>query len=459
MNIDSVHLNFLIQRGRFKEAEAILRSLLAKDPDDAYLHMDLSRVLCRMDRPKEAEESARRAIGLHPESSVPHEVLAEAFLASSNFKEAEEAVNRAVAIDGQDADRRAILARIHHERDRPETALQHANEGLALDPDHEICRFFRAISLGKLGRHEEADETALALLSDDPDDSTNHSARGWILLERNAVPEAKMHFQEALRLDPDNEDARMGLTRTLQQGNPALGWFLRLIILVDRIPIFKLILLAVVFGSVLPNFLKGKGQPELLKTTGQIIGASFMLFFYLVLVARPLFDATLALSRKGREALGPWEMRAVRWCFLPLLVGFVYLGLWLTNGGKSVPFAAVGWLSATALFYEGASNRHPWVRRRLLAIAGVACAASLWFSVGPPLILKPLAVKITSQLKLAGNDGSSKETAGALVSGLKDLMRIRNQAFIYPALLIYLIAAYSDGIAGALRRRAPDISE
>ena len=69
MNIDSVHLNFLIQRGRFKEAEAILRSLLAKEPDDAYLHMDLSRVLCRMDRPKDAEDSARRAIGFDPESA------------------------------------------------------------------------------------------------------------------------------------------------------------------------------------------------------------------------------------------------------------------------------------------------------------------------------------------------------------------------------------------------------
>lgn len=456
MNIDSVHLNFLLQRGRFKEAEAILRSLLAKEPDDAYLHMDLSRVLCRMDRPKDAEESARRAIGLDPESGIPYEVLAEALLASSNLKDAEQAVHQAVAMDGFDADRRAILARIYQERDRQEVSLEHANEGLAIDPDHEVCRFFRALALGRLGRHEEADQTALALLSDDPDDSTNHSARGWILLERNAVPEAEMHFQEALRLDPENEDARMGLARSLQQGNPVLGWLLRLMIALGRVSVFKAMVVGVLFGIVLPNFLKGKGQPEILRTAGLVIGASFMLFFYLLLVARPLFDVILALSRRGRLALGPYEMRAVRWCVLPLLAGLGYLGLWLANGGKSFPFAGVGWLSTTALLYEGVTNRHPWARRRLLAIAGAACAASLWFSVGPSIILKPLVNEVASQLVQAKEERGEKEALKALANRFDDLMRLKTRAFLYPALLIYLIAVYSDDIAGALKRRAPD---
>lgn len=459
MNIASVHLNFLIQRGRFKEAEAILRSSLAKEPDDAYLHMDLSRVLCRMDRPKDAEESARRAIGLDPESGLPHEVLAMALLTSSNLKDAEEAVNQAVALDGHDADRHALLARIYQERDRQEVSLEHANAGLAIDPDHEVCRFFRALALGRLGRRDEADQTALALLSDDPDDSTNHSARGWILLERNATPEAEMHFQEALRLDPENEDARMGLARSLQQGNPVLGWLLRLMIALGRVSVFKAVVVGILFGIVLPNFLKGKGQPEILKTAGLIIGTMFMLFFYLVLVARPLFDVTLALSRRGRLALGPYEMRAVRWCVLPLLAGFVYLGLWVANGGRSLPFAGVGWLSTTALIYEGVTNRHPWVRRRLLAFAGAAFVASMWFSVGPSILLTPLVKQVASELVQAGEERGGKDALKALASRFDDLMRLKTRAFLYPSLLIYLIAAYSDEIAGALKRRAPDESD
>jgi tetratricopeptide (TPR) repeat protein len=456
MNIEPVHLDFLIRTGRFKEAEAILRSSLAKDPDDAYLHMDLSRALCRLERPKEAEEAARCAIALHPDSGSPYDVLAEALLASSKLKDAEEAINQAVAVDGRDADRCAMLARIYQERDRQEASLQHANDGLAIDPDHDVCLFFRAIALGKLGRHEEADHASLALLSDDPEDSANHCGRGWILLERHAVPEAQMHFQEALRLDPENEVARMGLARCLQQGNPLLGWLLRFMLALDRIPVFKVIIVAVLLGVVLPGFLKGKGQPEILRTTGVVISAVFMLFFYLVLVARPIFDVLLALSRKGRAALGRYEMRAVRWCCLPLLAGFVYLGLWLANGSRSIPFDGIGWLSAAALLHEAVSNRHPWVRRRMLGIAGVACSAALWFSAGPPVILRPLALEVVSQLKDFSKEGARELGKKDLVTAMERLMSVRKWAFLYPALLIYLVAAYSDDIAGSLKRRAPD---
>lgn len=270
------------------------------------------------------------------------------------------------------------------------------------------------------------------------------------------MPEARMHFQEALRLDPDNEDARMGLASALQQGNPVLGWLLRLMIALNRISVYKVIVLAVFFGIVLPNFLKGKGHPEFLRTAGQFISASFMLFFYLVLVARPLFDVILALSRKGRAALGPYEMRAVRWSVLPLLAGFVYLGLWLASGGRSLPFAAVGWLSTTALLYEGVSNRHPWVRRRMLGIAAVAGAASLWFSVGPSIILTPLVKQVVLQLVQAREKRGGKDALKDLANQFKNLMRLKNQAFLYPALLIYLIAVYTDEIAEALKRRAPD---
>lgn len=456
MSNESAHLNILLQVGRYVEAEAILRSLLAKQPDDGVLHLQLSRVLCRLDRPKEAEDAARRAIGLLPDSGMPHEFLAESLINSSKLKEAEIAISQAVELDGHDADRRAILARIYLERDRYETSLEHANEGLAIDPDHDGCRFYRTIALGKLGFHEEADETALALLSADPDDSTNHSARGWILLERNAIPEARMHFQEALRLDPDNEDARIGLARTLQQGNPLLGWLLRLIIALSRISITKVIVFGILFGVVLPNFLKGKGQPEIVRTMGLIISTTFMLFFYLALVVRPLFDVLLALSRKGREALGPYEMRAVRWSSLPLLAGLIYLGIWLLGGGKPMPVAAVGWLASATLLYESASNRHPWVRRRMWWIAGVACAAAIWLSAGPPLILRPLALGVISQLVQAKEKAVKKDAIKQLTTRLEELMRMRKYAFDFPALLIYLIAVYSDEIAGALRRRAPD---
>lgn len=455
MSIETAHFSFLIERGRFAEAEALLRAALAKDPDDAGLYLHLSRVLARLERPKEAQDAARRAIGLEPDWALPHEVLAEALINSSNLKEAEEAVNSAMALGGEDADLRALLARIFLDRNKPEISLEHATAGLAINPEHDTCRFFRTIALGQLNRHDEADESALGLLSDDPDDSTNHSARGWILLERNAFPEARMHFQEALRIDPDNEDARMGLVRCLQQGNAVLGWFLRLILRIGKVSFPKLMGIVIIFGIVLPTFLKSEGQPEFLRIIGLVIRTAFLLFFYVAMAARPLFDCILWVSRDGRLALGPYETRAIRWCCLPLLAGFFYLGLWVVGGSKSIPFTGVGWMATAELFYEGFCNRHGWVRRRLLGIAAVACGAALWFSVGQPILLKPIARKVVSNAEaFARKNGGVTEKE--LRSSLEHLMRARNWAFVYPAFLLFILASYSHEVASALERRAPD---
>lgn len=455
MSIETAHFNFLIERGRFAEAEALLRAALAKEPDDAGLYLHLSRVLARLERPKDAQEAARRATGLEPDWALPHEVLAEALVNSSNLKEAEQAVKTAMEIGGDDADLRALLARIYQDRDKPEIALEHATAGLAINPEHDTCRFFRTIALGRLNRHEEADESALGLLSDDPDDSTNHSARGWILLERNSIPEARRHFQEALRIDPDNEDARMGLVRCLQQGNAVLGWFLRLILRIGKVSFPKLMGIVIVFGVLLPIFLKSEGQPDSLRITGLVIRTAFLLFFYVAMAARPLFDCILWLSRDGRLALGPHETRAIRWCCLPLLAGFFYLGLWVMNGSKSIPFTGVGWMATAELLYEGFCNRHGWVRRRLLGIAAVACGAALWFSVGPTVVMKPLVLKVVSTVEAYG-----KKTGGVaekdLRRSMEQLIRTRNRAFVYPAFLFFLLASYSHEVASALERRAPD---
>lgn len=456
MSAEDFKIHILIQRGNFKEAQSMIRARLAQEPNDPDLHLMLAEALFHLGRPKEAEASARKAIGLNPEAGYSHEVLAQILAASSNPKGAEEAVRDAMSIDGDSASLRAILSRIASDRRKFQQCLEHAQSGLAIDPDNEICRFYRGIALSRLGHHEEADQVALGLLGDDPEDSTNHSARGWILLETNAIEPAKMHFQEALRLDPDNEDARCGLARCLQQGNPFLGWFLRAIIAVDRISFTKILFAVVLVGIVLPRFLRGEGLPQAVIIAGDILRISVFSFCYMVVVATPLFSSLLFFSRSGRNALGSYELKAVKWSIAPLLGGVVLLSLWIAGGGRSVPLAALGFLCTSTLLYEAIAQRHPWVRRRMLMVAGAAFVCALWFLLGPLWLLSPLVEDLVSILKTTRQDHDSSISKEDMKRQVAEMLRVRNYFFTYPSLALYIFTSYSDEFIGWLTRQAPD---
>ncbi len=456
MSAADFKIHILIQRGNFKEAQSLIRARLAEEPNDPDLHLMLAQALFHLDRPKEAEISARKAIGLDPESGHSHEVLAQILVGSSNSKGAEEAVREAMSLDGDSASLRAILARIASDRGKYQKCLEHAQCGLEIDPDDDTCRFYRGIALSRLGHHEEANEVALGLLGDDPEESTNHSVRGWILLETNAIEPAKMHFQEALRLDPDNEDARCGLARCLQQGNPFLGWFLRAIIAVDKISFTKMLVGLVLVGIVLPRFLGGDGMPEAVNIAGQAIRVSMLSFFFMVVVVAPLFSSLLFLSRGGRNALGSYELKAVKWSIVPLLGGVVLLVMWIAGGGKSMPVAALGFLCASTLLYEAIAQRHPWVRRRMLMVAGAASLCAVWFLLGPIWLIAPLAEAIISNLKAIRQNPDSSMLAEDMKRQLAEMIRVRNYFFTYPALALYISTSYTEDLIGWLTRKAPD---
>lgn len=456
MSAEDFKIQILIQRGNYKEAHSMIRARLAQEPNDTDLHLMLAQALFHLDRPKEAEASARTAIGLDPESGYSHEVLAQILAASSNPKGAEEAVREAMSLDGDSASLRAILARIASDRGKYEKCLEHAQCGLEIDPDNDVCKFYRGIALSRLGHHGEADQVTLGLLGDDPEDSTNHSVRGWILLETNAIEPAKMHFQEALRLDPDNEDARCGLARCLQQGNPFLGWFLRAIIAVDRISFTKMLFAVVLVGIVLPRFLRGEGMPEAVNVAGEILRIGVLSFFFLAVVVAPLFSALLFLSRGGRNALGSYELKAVKWSIAPLLGGVVLLVLWIAGGGKSTPLAALGFLCTSTLLYEAIVQRHPWVRRRMLMVAGAASLCAIWFLLGPLWLLMPLVEDLVSILKANRQNSDSNILKEDMKRQVAEMLQVRNYYFTYPSLALYIFTSYSDGFIGWLTRKAPD---
>jgi protein O-GlcNAc transferase len=233
----------LHQIGRVAEAEAVYRSVLARDPRqfDA-LHL-LGLVLYQRGRLGEAHDLLSQAVELRPRSPQALTLLMAALLAMGRLEEALAACDRLIAIDPRSLDalynRAVVLSRLR----RFDDALTALDKVLARDRGSiealfergnvlaALSRFVEAVSaydavlgkvpahigaltnrgnaLMKLGRHAEALACYDQLLALTPDDANALSNRGIALRVLGRYEEAMASCERALRIDPNSVAARI----------------------------------------------------------------------------------------------------------------------------------------------------------------------------------------------------------------------------------------------------------
>ena len=308
----------MIQQGRHEMAAAEFRKALGEAPDDADIHAGLAIALLRSDRWQEACESARTAVAKDPDRAFMHWVMALVWVERGHLKDAEASLRTAIEIDPDDADHHGLMARIYLEMERPEQALDEADAGLSLDATNDLSRTFRARALMALGRNAEAGAVSDTLLAEDPEDAWNHCLRGDQLVSEGRAKEARVHYLEALRLDPRMESARYGFALSLKSRNPLYAAMLRILVAFDKLKAWALwgalilVLVAMRFGDAWA--LKHPGwMPAYRAAKGLFWAVVIMLA-----VANPLFDIALRFDREGRRALSEDELKATNWhlaCF------------------------------------------------------------------------------------------------------------------------------------------------
>ncbi|HSY04405.1 MAG TPA: tetratricopeptide repeat protein [Steroidobacteraceae bacterium] len=167
------HGNTLQQQGRFGEAAATLRQLLASEPQNAQaLHL-LGITVGKMGTPAEAVELIRRAITLQPANPLMHTNL-----------------GNALAELGRNAE-----------------AVAAYEQALALRPDLTPAHQGRAAALLRLGRTQEALTHLNSAQELAPDDARVHNDLGAALQQLGRSAEALQHFERALTLQPRYADA------------------------------------------------------------------------------------------------------------------------------------------------------------------------------------------------------------------------------------------------------------
>lgn len=300
----------LINLNRYAEAEKILRTTLADNPDEAMAHGFLSSCLTQQTKIKEAHEEADIAIGLNPNIAWFYAVKARAYMADAKYLQAEEWLKKAIELEPDDANYHSNIANCRLLRDDLQGAFEFSSRAMELDPDDEDIVDIHVLILNKMGRKDEAAELLKGSLHRNPENDFAHANQGWAELHKNNPKQARIHFEEALKISPANEYARAGLLEAIKAGNPIYRMILLWMLWLGKLsPTTRWIVLLGGYAVFRLADRASYAWPEYTIYLNPFVYA-YMTFAIMTWFTKPLFDLLLFFHPVGRHALSRLEWKS-----------------------------------------------------------------------------------------------------------------------------------------------------
>jgi tetratricopeptide (TPR) repeat protein len=299
--------NLLLAQGRYSDAEKFLNQALALEPDNDYALSVLARCYLNKGEHDKGIEIIQQAIAIDPEESFYYYLLGFGHYRKKNETAAITFLNKAVELNPYHAEYYGLLAFIHLDEKQFELALQKADEGLAIDAESITCLNARSTALNKLRRTDDAIATMQDALAKDPDNEFTHTTIGWNFLEKGKHKQSSSHFREALRIDPDHHNAKIGLKEALKSRIPPYRWLLQLNFWVsNKGKKFRWVFFIAIFVGVRVISAVSKESPEF-ENVGIIVVGCYILFVATSWIINPLANCFLLFHKDGKHALDKSE--------------------------------------------------------------------------------------------------------------------------------------------------------
>jgi tetratricopeptide (TPR) repeat protein len=299
--------DLLLNQGRPGEAEAWVKKVLEAEPENDYALSVLARCFLNGKQYDKGIEIIKQAISVAPE--IPHYY----YLAAFGYYQKNERstavfyLNKAIALNPYYAEYFGLLAFIHIDENDFKQALNKANEGLAVDAGNITCLNARSTALNKLSRTDDAITTMQDALAQDPDNEFTHATVGWNYLEKGKHKDAAIHFREALRIDPNYQNARTGLKEALKSKIAPYRWILQYSFwLRNKGKKFRWIFLVCILAFIQFVYQYQERNPGF-KNTGIVILFIYGAFAAASWIINPLANTFLLVSREGKYALNRSE--------------------------------------------------------------------------------------------------------------------------------------------------------
>jgi len=196
---------------QFSCAISAFRSAIRLDPNSWESHYDIGVALLASGNAKEAAHELQTASGLKPGSP---QILLPLGAALSDLNEQDQAIEAfkdVLKVDPQsvkalDGLTQALIA---------EKRYTAAIAALKNAPADEVLQLNLAVAYSKNGNLDDALKTVSAIVKEHPTYAKGHLNLGIVYTQQNRFGEAALEFQEALRLDPSDDVARLSYVKAL----------------------------------------------------------------------------------------------------------------------------------------------------------------------------------------------------------------------------------------------------
>lgn len=336
--------DILLDQGRYKDAEDTIKQVLQLDPNNDYALAMLGRCYINTKRYNEGVTVIQQAIALRPNNDFYFYLLGFVYYQTNVYKAAKEQLGQAIELNPYHPEYFGMMAHVLLQEKEFEAALDKANEGLAIDPENLTCLNTRSIALNKLKRTEDAIATMQNALAQDPDNPITHSTVGWNFLEKGRHKDAQQHFLEALRVEPNYNNAKTGLKESLKSKVPPYKWLLQYSFWVHnsgkKVAQYMPIILFIAFRVLITVFKTNDTTSGLAWTLGGI----YLLFVVTSWSINSIANFTLLFHPLGKHALTNSEKWSAITVVAAMISGLCLLGSseWLIAGDEGGQYFIAG---------------------------------------------------------------------------------------------------------------------
>jgi tetratricopeptide (TPR) repeat protein len=205
----------LTQIGRYADAAALFRRVVATDPDDGRAWCELAFCEDELRRPSLSLAAADRAAALLPDQEWPHRLRSRALDALGRVTEATAAARRAVELAPDSLPSQTQLAWAASRAGLVDEAVAAGAAAVETAPDdgHAWFALARAhVASQNWGAAEEAFRKAVEI---EPEDPWWHNNVAWVLIHQGRFEEARPWAERALAINPAHAAAKWNLRQIL----------------------------------------------------------------------------------------------------------------------------------------------------------------------------------------------------------------------------------------------------